>query len=210
MDRAPAERIRAVVVSDDLQVLIDALADRGYQVLGPTVRDGAIVYDDDRAPDDLPAGWTDRQEAGRYRLERRDDDALFGFAVGPQSWKRFLHPPVMTLWTARKRRRRRDGRDRRERAAKIRLHRRARLRDHAIAIQDQVFCDGPYPDAAYAARRRDAFIVAVNCGQAGGTCFCVSMETGPKAEAGFDLALTELLDGRAARVSGRGRQRSRR
>jgi sulfhydrogenase subunit beta (sulfur reductase) len=35
----------------------------------------------------------------------------------------------------------------------------------------------------------------VNCGEAGGTCFCVSMDTGPKARAGFDLALTELLDG---------------
>jgi ferredoxin len=41
----------------------------------------------------------------------------------------------------------------------------------------------------------DAFTVAVQCGQAGGTCFCVSMDTGPRAEAGFDLALTELLDG---------------
>ena len=38
-----------------------------------------------------------------------------------------------------------------------------------------------------------AFIVAVNCGQAGGTCFCTSMNTGPKAQAGFDLALTELI-----------------
>ena len=49
----------------------------------------------------------------------------------------------------------------------------------------------------YRARREKAFIVAVNCGQAGGTCFCVSMKTGPKARAGFDLALTEILeDGR--------------
>jgi ferredoxin len=66
---------------------------------------------------------------------------------------------------------------------------------HAIAIQDRVFCEGPYQDGAYAARRREAFIIAVNCGQAGGTCFCVSMQTGPRAEAGFDLSLTELLDG---------------
>ena len=48
-----------------------------------------------------PAGWTDRQDAGRYHLERREDGALFGFAVGPQSWKQFLHPPVETLLTAR-------------------------------------------------------------------------------------------------------------
>jgi ferredoxin len=36
--------------------------------------------------------------------------------------------------------------------------------------------------------------VAVNCSKAGGTCFCVSMNTGPRATSGFDLALTELLD----------------
>ena len=65
---------------------------------------------------------------------------------------------------------------------------------NAIRIQDQVFCNGPYPDVAYASRRCDAFIVAVNCGQAAGTCFCVSMQSGPKAELGFDLALTELID----------------
>ena len=39
------------------------------------------------------------------------------------------------------------------------------------------------------------FVIAVNCGQAGNTCFCVSMETGPRAKAGYDLALTELLEG---------------
>src|SRR5271165_116923 len=82
-----------------LQALIDALGVRGYQVLGPTVRDGAIIYDTITQIADLPAGWTDHQEAGRYRLERGSDDALFGFAVGPQSWKRFLHPPVESLWT---------------------------------------------------------------------------------------------------------------
>jgi len=35
--------------------------------------------------------------------------------------------------------------------------------------------------------------VAVNCGEAGGTCFCVSTGSGPRARSGFDLALTELL-----------------
>ena len=36
--------------------------------------------------------------------------------------------------------------------------------------------------------------MAVNCGEAGGTCFCVSMGTGPKAASGYDLALTEVLE----------------
>ncbi len=106
MDSAPLDRTKAIVDRDDVQALFDALAARGYRVLGPTARDGAIVYDNIARVEDLPAGWTEKQEAGRYRLERRADDALFGFAVGPHSWKQFLHPPVIAMWTARKRRRR--------------------------------------------------------------------------------------------------------
>jgi ferredoxin len=67
----------------------------------------------------------------------------------------------------------------------------------AIAVQDRTFLTGGYVDPTYKARREAAFIVVVNCGQAGRTCFCVSMETGPMARTGFDLALTEILeDGR--------------
>src|SRR4029077_15303115 len=65
---------------------------------------------------------------------------------------------------------------------------------HASAIQGRGFLGGRHQDPVYADRREGAFIVAVNCGQAGGTCFCVSMQTGPRAQSGFDLALTEILD----------------
>jgi hypothetical protein len=34
----------------------------------------------------LPEGRTVEQEVGTDRLWRRDDDALFGFNVGPNSW----------------------------------------------------------------------------------------------------------------------------
>ncbi|MGB7914985.1 MAG: sulfite reductase subunit A, partial [Rhodomicrobium sp.] len=184
---------KAAIDVDGLQALIGALATRGYKVLGPTVRDGAIVYDEIEGVADLPAGWTDGQDAGRYRLERREDDALFGFAHGPQSWKRYLHPPMQTLWTAK---RNGDGLkivppDPPTQKFAFIGARSCEL--HAIAVQDKVFQDGPFVDMAYAARRRGAFIVAVNCAEAGGTCFCVSMKTGPKAETGFDLALTEIL-----------------
>src|SRR3954451_14219861 len=64
---------KAVLGLDGLQALIAALATRGYEVFGPTVRDGAIIYDNLTGVTDLPAGWTDAQEAGRYRLERRSD-----------------------------------------------------------------------------------------------------------------------------------------
>lgn len=174
--------------------MLDALTQSGRRVLGPTVRDEAIVYSDISGIEDLPVGWTDRQEPGRYAIERRDDDAYFGFAVGPQSWKQFLHPPVETLWTASR------GENSSvtisapppsdERLAFIGV-RACEIR--AIAIQDRVYCEGRHPDPGYVARRRGVFIVAVNCGQASGTCFCVSMKAGPKVETGFDISLTELI-----------------
>ena len=142
---------------------------------------------------DLPAGWTDEQEGGHYRVRRREDAALFGYNVGPHAWKRFLHPPLLRLWRAE---RTSVGMTMTETAEPAERYAFLAVRScelHAIAIQDRVFLHGPYVDPHYQARREGAFIVAVNCGQAGGTCFCVSMNTGPKAEAGFDLSLTELL-----------------
>ena len=100
MDSVSAQRT-AIISRDALQKLLDALAEN-HEIIGPTARDGAIVYDRITRLADLPAGWTDHQAPGRYRLERRDDDALFGFTVGPQAWKRFLHRPVETLWTMSK------------------------------------------------------------------------------------------------------------
>jgi sulfhydrogenase subunit beta (sulfur reductase) len=184
----------ATLSLEGLQYLVESLLGRGYQVLGPTVHNGAIVYDRIMKLDDLPRGWTDQQEAGRYRLERRADEALFGYAVGPQSWKRFLHPPMERLWQAR----RDDGGfaviDTEQTPPRFAFLGVRSCELHAIAIQDRVFIGGPYLDTGYQRRRRDNFIIAVNCGEAGGTCFCVSMNTGPKVEAGFDLALTELLN----------------
>jgi ferredoxin len=162
--------------------------------VGPTVRDGAIVYDELKSANDLPIGWTDQQDGGTYRLQRRTDHALFGYAVGPHSWKKFLHPPVQRLWQAQK-----EGNQLKLDATGDQPPKYAFLgvrscELHAIAIQDRVFLEGKYVDPVYKSRRQGTFIVAVNCGKAGGTCFCVSMKTGPKATFGYDLALTEVLD----------------
>jgi sulfhydrogenase subunit beta (sulfur reductase) len=181
-----------ILTLDGLGGLIGALARHGYRIVGPTVRDGAIAYGEVASIDDLPRGWSDEQTGGRYRLVRREDDALFGYAVGPQSWKQFLHPPALTLWRAK-----RNGSavqspsdSQPPRLAFIGV-RACEL--HAITVQDKVFLGGAHVDPHYRVRRQDAFIVAVNCGVAGGTCFCVSMKTGPRVPAGFDLALTELV-----------------
>ena len=184
-----------VVESAHFQHLLDALTQRGYQVVGPTVRDGAIVYEAIDSVDELPMGWTDEHEGGHYRLKKRDDPAWFGYVVGPHSWKKFLHPPELRLWQAQ---RQDNGFQFLDESLDIPKYAFLGVRSceiHAIATQDKVFMHGAYTDATYAARRQEVFTIAVNCGQAGGTCFCVSMQTGPRATGGFDLALTEILDG---------------
>jgi sulfhydrogenase subunit beta (sulfur reductase) len=89
------QRILPASALDDL---LAALRRGGYRVLGPTVRESAIVHREIGSAGDLARGWTDRQEAGSYRLERDSRDLYFGHNVGPQSWKRELYPPRLRLW----------------------------------------------------------------------------------------------------------------
>src|SRR6266545_3796354 len=200
----------AVLDLDGLDALVAELRARGYRVVGPTVRDRAIVYDEITSVEDLPAGWTDEQDGGTYRLRRRDDGALFGHAVGPHSWKRFLFPPRTRLWRAEQGPDGVEAPEQRPEPSPLYAFLGVRACElAAIAVQDRVFLGGRYRDPVYEACRAGAFVVAVNCGAPGGTCFCVSMGTGPGVTAGFDLALTELLgDGRHEFVteagSGRG------
>jgi ferredoxin len=185
----------SVISRSALDELISELAGRGFTVIGPTVRDRAILYQEISSTADLPEGLTDEQEGGTYRLAERDDSAFFAYNVGPNSWKSHLFPSRLTLWRGQKGA---DGEIRfEEEAPEVPRYAFIGVRScdlAAIGIQDKVFIGNGYTDPDYEARRQDAFIVAVNCSKAGNTCFCVSMETGPKARSGFDLALTELID----------------
>jgi ferredoxin len=183
-----------VVDREHIGALFDVLSDEGYTIVGPTVRDHAIVYDEIKVVDDLPVGWTDVQEPGRYQLRRRDDEALFGYAVGQHSWKKFLFPPRTDLLTVE-----RKGETLRFVPAEAPQHRFAFIGARAcelsaIAIQDTVFMGSGHIDRTYEGARQDLVTIAVNCTTAGGTCFCVSMETGPRCSSGYDLVLTEVLD----------------
>ena len=184
-----------MIAPEALDGLVTVLAARGYRVVGPTVRDAAIVYEELASAADLPIGWTDRQEPAQYRLERRDDEARFGYAVGPHSWKQFLFPPRVRLWRAERSDQGFAVEEEPTQEAPLAMIGVRACELHGIAIQDRVLIRGKYTDRDYAARRDGAFIVAVNCFEPGGTCFCVSMGTGPKVDAGYDLALTEILDG---------------
>jgi ferredoxin len=174
-----------------LDPLVSGLRARGYTVIGPTRSGEAIVLAELASAADLPYGWGVSTGPGTYRLERRGDGAAFGHAAGPQAWKRFLHPPRAPLWTAD----RRDGEVTFTEPAPDDVRyaflgvRPCDLR--AIAIQDRVLG----VSEAYARRRREAFLVAVNCTEPSSTCFCVSAGGGPEATEGFDLVLTEVGPG---------------
>lgn len=184
----------AVLELTGLQALIDALADRGYRVLGPTLRDGAMVLAEVSGIDDLPRGTGDDQAPAHYRLRARDDEALFGFAATAQSAKPVLFPPDELLWSGT-----RDGAGFTVDPEEVEPPRVALLGIRgcdlaALAIHDRVLLGRAVIDSHYADRRDRTFLVAVTCGTPAGTCFCASMGTGPKPGEGADLTLTELLD----------------
>jgi len=176
-----------------LDDLIRLLQQDGFEVIGPRIEQAAIVYGPVQSVKDLPVGWTDRQSPGSYRLEKREDDAYFAYAVGPHSWKKYLFPPTLRLWRAR---RTDTGFEIHEPAPdpkrRVLLGVRA-CKLHAISVQDQVFIDraGHFTDPYYARARERLFLVAVECEHPAGTCFCTSMGTGPQVreharEAGRD------------------------
>ena len=185
----PASRL---ISAEGLGELYQSLVAEGYRVIGPAVQDGAIVLRELCSAAELPFGWGVRLEPGGYQLRRRDDEAAFGHSAGPQSWKRFLHPPRERLWSAA---RTPDGFELSDEADDGEPPSYAFLGVRpcdlrAIAIQDRVLAQ---PGSRYAARRARLLIVAVNCTEPGETCFCASMGTGPGAETGYDLALTEMV-----------------
>jgi ferredoxin len=182
----------------DLDALIGALRRSGYTVIGPTVRDGAIVLEPLEGAAELPKGWTDVQAPGAYALEKLPSDEMFGYVVGPHSWKKFLFPPRASLFKAQRTSKgfevmQGNGQEPPKYAfIGIRPCDLAALDTH-----DRIFMKGHYVDPTYRALREMLFTVAVNCTRPGGNCFCTSMDTGPVAQEGYDLSITEVLEGTA-------------
>ena len=184
------------LAAGDLDRLFAALRERGLRVLGPTVRDQAVVLAELTSAAELPRGVGDVQGPGTYRLRRRDDGAYFGFNSGPHSFKQHLFPAREPLLQIRRR-----DKSQVVEPAPLPSERWALLGVRAcdlaaIGVQDRVLAPahaGSFTDPRYQARRHNAFVIVTECTQAAATCFCVSMGTGPSASRGFDLALTEVL-----------------
>lgn len=173
--------------------LIGAIRGAGFRPFGPKIGDGAITLGELSESSNHPPGWTDEQSPGSYRLQRTGSPALFDYVLGPHSWKQFLHPPIVSLW-------RRNGSTGEIESVTHATGNRQPLaligvrpcELAAIAVQDRVLIGDSETDPVYHASRADAFVLVINCARPGGTCFCASMGTGPKAQGGFDLAVTEV------------------
>ena len=191
--------VPAILALPGLDVLLAGLRRLGFTVIAPVERSGAIVFGEVESAAEIAAGVEDVQDGGSYRLRPRDDGALFAHTAGHDSVKRFLFPPAIAVWRAR---RDDDGAMAIEPPPPPPRYAFIGVRScdlHAVAIQDRVFLGDGRTDADYASRRDSAFFVAVNCARAGGTCFCTSMGAGPHVEGGADLVLTELIDERGHR-----------
>ncbi len=168
---APAALDRA-----GLDELVAVLRGDGYRVVGPTVRDGAVVLDELSSGAQLPAGVGVDTGPGHYRLRERGDGAVFAHSAGPQSWKQFLHPPRRRLWTS-------DG-------SGFTLAEPGPAEPYAlvgvrgcdlaaIAVLRGVLGGGAHRDPGFDHRAAGLFVVAVGCTEPGGVCFCASTGTGP-------------------------------
>lgn len=186
-----SDRTPALLPTSSFQRLLDALEARNYRVVGPAVRDGAVMWDTIRQVADLPIGWRDIQEPGCYRLEQTGTTRIFDVVHGPQSLKPFTFAPREQLLVIEKKNGRVSAQPTLPKSERVAVLG-ARACDLAgLAIQDRVFLNDAYRDPYYAVRREGLFVIAVNCTRALATCFCASMDSGPRAHSGFDLALTE-------------------
>lgn len=179
-----------------LDSLIQVLLKQDYIVMGPQLQHNAIVYDVLTRSDQLPRGIRDKQNPGSYELEQSDENSLFNWANGPQAVKPLTFAPQEPLWSSRK-----------DAAGELQfLEHRPEDKSIAIlgvracdlaalAIQDKHFLDPNAPDPYYQQRRKNLFLIAVNCSSPAQTCFCAATGDGPFANTGYDIVLTELENG---------------
>jgi sulfhydrogenase subunit beta (sulfur reductase) len=177
-----------------LDSLLVRLKERGYELIGPRAKNGTLVYDPIESMEQLPRGYVSEQEAGSFRLTYTGHSRYFDVIPGAPSWKQFLFPPRLDLFNVRK-----NGQKWELQRGEPDAHAYAFVGVRAcelaaIQTQDRAFIREDFVDPLYRRRREHVFILAVNCLHPAGTCFCASMETGPRVRDGFDLCLTELDD----------------
>jgi sulfhydrogenase subunit beta (sulfur reductase) len=186
---------RCIDARTGLDRLIAVLRADGYRTVGPVVSDGVVAYRDVAAGTDLPDGVRTVQAPGRFRLQHSGDGRRFAWTPAADSWKPFVFPPRSEVVRIR----RTDGSFVPEHpappAAPLALIGARDCEVRALGVLDRVLDDPDHPDERYVQRRAGTFVVAVTCGVPSDTCWCTSMGGDPRPAGGFDLRLTELVDG---------------
>jgi sulfhydrogenase subunit beta (sulfur reductase) len=86
----------------ELNLLLSDLHADGYQTVGPRLQDESIVYKEITGLEDLPRGILSEQAPASYRMFQTGKERYFDFIPAADSWKQFLFPPRINLFTAKK------------------------------------------------------------------------------------------------------------
>ena len=186
------EQFRYRMAKVSLQQLIELLGRQGYRVIAPVISDGTVQWGTITRVSDLPIGWRDTQEPGRYRVEETDSRQIFSTVIGAQSAKPLTFAPQERLITIERTASSQQSRSENPTTEKIAVLGIRACDLAGLAVQDRIFLHDAFVDPYYHARREALLLIVVNCTRSLSTCFCSSMETGPRAKDHFDLALTEL------------------
>jgi len=171
--------------------LILNLRRQGFTVVGPSLAEGVVRLKELRGAGDLASGVVDTQGPGSYVLGG-ESASVFGSTNGPDSPKMYLHPAEVELSRLL------DKGSGVEQVSAFRSDKKyaffgIRPCDLTGArVMDRTMLMPGFEDPVYSALRHDSIFIVANCTRAGGTCFCASMGTGPAAESGYDVAITEL------------------
>lgn len=180
----------------EFPTLLAVLNKAGFDCIGPQLKQGAIAFDHLQSVEQLPTGWQDEQQPGRYRLHQTGSPYWFDWANGASAIKPHTFAPQESLWQAS-----RDQAGRLSFQAVIPKPPKTAIIGvracdlAALAIQDQHFLYSTFPDPYYKARRESLLLIGVNCTHAAATCFCVSTGDGPEIRSGYDLLLSEIESG---------------
>jgi len=185
-----------------LAAMIETLIDQGYTVIAPALHREVINLKPITGSDEIARGLRDLQDGGSYRLLAGNETLFFEYVVGPDSAKRYFFPPSQELFSVDVQNGRFALQQTRTSIPKLAILGLRSCDLAAIQIKDRVFTEKEPAGAThceaeryYRRTRAESLLIAVNCTRPGGTCFCDSMGTGPKAADGFDVAMTELGSG---------------
>ncbi len=181
---------------ENLQQLIDALHDQGYQCIGPRVDTHAIVYDEINSVADLPKGIEVSQAPGQYHLHQYTHLRHFSWANTAQAIKPLTFTAKEILWQCEKDAQGNLVFKQQEPDIKPLAIIGARACDlAALKLQQKHFLNPYAEDPWFKKRFGSLFIIAVHCSHSADTCFCHATGDGPNAESDFDIAMHELDDG---------------